>query len=419
LAAELVVPGQNDLLMFHRVRVAVMDRTNGDQVPWTEDGIQRRERVMFGREAKVAPVAPTQPPVTEAEVAWRWAKDTTNQAVLENFIKQFNDTPFAAMARARLEELRKQQAAAPASPPAAKPSPAPAPALPKPVQPAVGLPPPPPASRCDDVAATVGNERSCLKPKDTFKDCPECPEMVVIPSGSYMMGSPATEKGREEREGPQRKVTVARPFAVGKYEATFAEWDACVTAGGCKHSPDDLGSGRGKQPVVMVNWDDITKEYLPWLSQRTGRTYRLLTEAEWEYAARAGTTTPFWTGLTITREQANFGALSALTGAVATERSSVLPADSFLPNPWGLFQVHGNVSEWVEDCWHATYRGAPADGSAWTTGDCSNRVVRGGDWGEEASDLRSARRRYETPRPRGRWTGRYSTTGFRVARALD
>jgi formylglycine-generating enzyme required for sulfatase activity len=95
-----------------------------------------------------------------------------------------------------------------------------------------------------------------LKPKDTFKDCPECPEMVVIPSGSYMMGSPTTEKGREDREGPQHKVTIARPVAAGKFEATFAEWDACVAAGGCKHSPDDLGSGRGKQPVVMVNWDD-------------------------------------------------------------------------------------------------------------------------------------------------------------------
>jgi formylglycine-generating enzyme required for sulfatase activity len=135
--------------------------------------------------------------------------------------------------------------------------------------------------------------------------------------------------------------------------------------------------------------------------------------------ARAGTATPFWTGQTITREQANYEALSSPTGGLTTDRSFVLQADSFLPNPWGLLQVHGNVSEWVEDCWHATYRGAPADGSAWTTGDCSNRVVRGGDWGDEASGLRSARRRYETPRPRGRRTGRYSSTGFRVARTLD
>ena len=130
--------------------------------------------------------------------------------------------------------------------------------------------------------------------------------MVVVPAGSFMMGSPAGEASRESDEGPQRKVTIPKPFALGKFEVTLAEWDACVTAGGCKHKPEDHGWGRGKRPAINVSWDDVTKEFVPWLSRKSGKTYRLLTEAEWEYAARAGTTTPFSTGGNITTEQAHF-----------------------------------------------------------------------------------------------------------------
>jgi hypothetical protein len=136
--------------------------------------------------------------------------------------------------------------------------------------------------RCDGVEALVVNERRCLKPKDTFNDCPECPEMVVVPAGEFMMGSPGNEANRDNDEGPQRKVTIAKPFAVGKFEVTFAEWDACVAAGGCSLSPDDEGWGHERQPVINVSWDDATKEYLPWLSRKTGKTYRLLTETEWD-----------------------------------------------------------------------------------------------------------------------------------------
>src|SRR5262249_19680775 len=146
---------------------------------------------------------------------------------------------------------------------------------------------------------TVAEERA-LKPKDSFRECDVCPEMVVVPAGRFMMGSSPpgiaalgkeTKNDRYQKEGPQREGATPRPFTVGKFEVTFTEWDACVADGGCKHNPGDEGWGRGKRPVINVSWDDVTKEYLPWLSRKTGKTYRLLSEAEWEYAARAGTTT--------------------------------------------------------------------------------------------------------------------------------
>ena len=175
----------------------------------------------------------------------------------------------------------------------------------KPIQPAEAVPPKSDLGRCDDGVAEwfAGSPpiRRCLKPKDTFKDCDTCPEMVVVPAGEFMMGS---NDGQAD-EKPVHKVTIAKPFAVGKFEVTFAEWDACVAAGGCKHKPDDEGWGRGKRPVINVSWDDITKEYLPWLSRKTGKTYRLLTEAEWEYAARAGSRAKYAWGDEIGKNSAN------------------------------------------------------------------------------------------------------------------
>src|SRR5688572_33410 len=144
-----------------------------------------------------------------------------------------------------------------------------------------------------------------------FRDCDQCPELVVIPAGSFMMGSPASEAQRGYDEGPQHPVTIARPFAAGKFEITFAEWDACVSDRGCVRvdgapgaPDDDEGWGRGRQPAVKIAWSEA-KQYVQWLSRKTGKTYRLLSEAEWEYVARAGTTTPFSTGATITPKEAN------------------------------------------------------------------------------------------------------------------
>jgi formylglycine-generating enzyme required for sulfatase activity len=231
-----------------------------------------------------------------------------------------------------------------------------------------------------------------------FKDHEAGPEMVVVPAGGFKMGSPEHEEGRDNGE-TQVPVTIAGPFAVGRFAVTFDQWNACVTDGGCNgYRPNDQGWGRGNRPVINVNWDDA-KSYAAWLSRETGKTYRLLSEAEHEYVTRAGTTTPFWWGST--PKQATYN----------TERT--VTVDSFEANPWGLFNVHGNVWEWTEDCWNDSNRGNPGDGSARTTGNCSKHVVRGGSWGLDPQNLRAAYRiRYPTD-------SRYFHLGFRLARALN
>ena len=229
-----------------------------------------------------------------------------------------------------------------------------------------------------------------------------------------MGSSPRGEEGRYDSEGPQRKVAIAKTFAVGKFEVTFAEWDTCAAAGGCKHKPDDRGWGRGKRPVINVSLDDFTKDYLPWLSRKTGKTYRLLTEAEWEYAARAGTATPFSTGRTITPEQANFDGNGTYgDSAKGVYRQKTVEVGTFAANAFGLHDMHGNVWEWVQDCYKDSYTGAPADGSAVTSGDCTYGVLRGGSWVDDPTFLRSASRNRGTP------VIRYFAIGFRVARALS
>ena len=248
-----------------------------------------------------------------------------------------------------------------------------------------------------------------LTPGRVFRDCPECPEMVVLPAGSFTMGSPPGEEGRIGNEGPQRRVTIRHPFAVGKYEVTFAEWDACVSAGGCRHRPDDEGWGRDRRPVINVNWENA-RGYVRWLSRRTGKRYRLLSEAEWEYAARAGTTTRYHWGDGIGRDRANcLGCGSGENGW------KTIPVGSYLPNAFGLHDVHGNVAEWVEDCYSDSHARAPSDGSPWKGGDCSLRVVRdGGEYGPRY--MRSARR--AEPHSFVMTSGLHSI-GFRVARTLS
>ncbi len=241
----------------------------------------------------------------------------------------------------------------------------------------------------------------------SFRDCPECPEMIVVPAGSFTMGSPGSEPGREVYEGPKHKVTITKSFAAGKFAVTFAEWDACVAGGGCNgYEPDDKGWGRKDRPVINVRWDDA-KAYVVWLSAKTGQSYRLLSEAEREYVTRAGTSTPYWWGSAITSSQANYG------GGGGEGGQKTVPVKSFQPNPWGFYQVHGNVWEWIEDCWTDNYDAAPADGSAWTTEACNRRVLRGGSWGIGPNGLRAAFRSSYFA------TLRDAYTGFRVARTVS
>jgi formylglycine-generating enzyme required for sulfatase activity len=238
-------------------------------------------------------------------------------------------------------------------------------------------------------------EEQALRPLDIFKECEVCPEMIVVPAGGFMMGAPETEDDSEDNERPEHKVTIAKTFSVGRFAVTFEEWDACVADGGCRrYRPGDRGWGRGRRPVINLGWGDATV-YTKWLSEKTGRDYRLLSEAEREYVTRAGTNTPFWWGVSISSQHANYDgefAYPTATGQVGEFRRKALPVDAFAPNPWGLYQVHGNIYEWVEDCWNNNYHGAPADGSAWITGNCDRRVLRGGAYNFAPWHLRSAAR---------------------------
>ena len=234
-----------------------------------------------------------------------------------------------------------------------------------------------------------------------FRDCSDCPELVIAPSGDFAMGS-----NMKTSEEPVHHVVIGKNFAIERREVTFAQWDRCVAQSACKYSPPDQGWGRGDRPVTNVSWDDAM-EFVAWLSKTTGKPYRLPTEAEWEYAARGGATTPYWWGKEVGADHAQ---CADCGGSVKGE---TVPAGSFRPNAFGLYDTAGNAAEWVEDCWNPDYRGAPADGSAWTKGDCSLRVLRGGSFADKALSVRSsARFRYDED-------VRYYANGFRVARDLN
>jgi formylglycine-generating enzyme required for sulfatase activity len=233
-----------------------------------------------------------------------------------------------------------------------------------------------------------------LRPKDSFKECDVCPEMVVVPKGSFMMGTPANEPDRFKGEDPIHRVTLAKPFAVGRFAVSFDEWDACLADGGCGgNKGDDNGFGRGRMPAQGINFE-AAKSYLAWLSKKVGRTYRLPSESEREYFTRAGTTTPFWFGNTVTAQNANYQASTPYgSGPHGPDSKAPVVVDSYAPNPFGLYQVHGNVFEWTEDCFNKRYtEDTPADGAPWLEGDCHKRMLRGGTWSWSANMLRSGYR---------------------------
>ena len=218
---------------------------------------------------------------------------------------------------------------------------------------------------------------------------------------------PPKEPGREDKEGPQHDVLFKQPFAVGKFAVTFDEWDACVAENQCKSNPfmeesrrEQGGDRRPRMPLVLISWIDA-QHYVAWLSKKTGKTYRLLSEAELEYVTRAGTTTRYWWGNSITHSQANYGS------------KTFVPVDSYAPNPWGLYQVHGNVATWLEDCQHGDYNGAPTDGSAWETPGCEFRAYSQGGYNIGPTYQRSA-----TRGAGGIYWGGNTGTGIRVARTL-
>lgn len=249
-----------------------------------------------------------------------------------------------------------------------------------------------------------------LRPGSAFADGADLPEMVVVPAGRFMMGTTPRDNRSvgvwpmfDAMEGPVHPVTIARPFAVGRYAVTFDQWDTCVADGGCgAYRPADEGWGRGRRPVINVNYDDALA-YVAWIRRKTGQPYRLLSEAEWEYAARAGTVTPFYFGTRITHDDANYGNFYDRT----------TPVGSYPPNRFGLYDMAGNTAQWVADCNHPDFTGAPGDGSAWIAGgDCTKRNVRGGGWSLLDWTLHVAQRIGDPPQQRN------NHLGFRVARDL-
>jgi formylglycine-generating enzyme required for sulfatase activity len=380
-------------------------------------------------------------PTGEAERAWTAAQNTTSQAVLEEYIKHYGDSFYGALARARLDELKKGQVAVVA--PVAEPQPSTRPV--QNTQVAVVAPPVAPAAptfshRPCGAPLTVltvslltrspqplsAAEECALKPKDMFNECEKCPEMIVVPAGSFTMGSPNSEPGRNPIEGPQHTVTIAKPFAVGKFTVTVDQFAAfvretgydaaskCNTGeGGTTNERSDRSFSNpgfpqtGSHPAVCVNWDDANA-YVAWLSKNTGKPYRLLAEAEWEYAARAGTTTKYFWGDDIGNGNANCVGCGS-----QWDKKQTAPVGSFKPNAFGLYDMHGNVWQWLEDCFHGNYEGAPTDGSAWiSSADCGFRLSSGGAWNIHAWYLRASAR-YRFPS-----AFRLSWLGLRVARTL-
>ena len=304
--------------------------------------------------------------------------------------------------------------------------------------------------------ATVAPVATHPRPGEMFRDCPDCPDMVVIPAGTFTMGAPKDEPGFYDEDGPQRTVKIHQ-FAAGKFDVTKGQWSAFVaatdrpTVEGCQWSflPKEK-EGRASwrylgfeqddsHPAVCVTWKD-TQDYLAWIGQRAGRHYRLLSEAEWEYAARAGTTTPYPWGSKASHEQANYGGDDHAGYGVAMGRdqwaNSTSPVGSFPPNAFGVYDMHGNVLQWVADCLATTYAGLPTDGSAYQqdvlftkvtgyfatlngTRSCSYRVLRGGDYADTPQMIRSASRNWAPPSDSTLEKYSSSGVGIRVARDLN
>jgi formylglycine-generating enzyme required for sulfatase activity len=391
LAKFMLQPGVSVRGVFDKVAQAVQQHTNNKQRPRRDDGLStdivlartsadaagntnRTSTVVAGLEARRTPTNPQQ---IEDE-AWADAKRADTIAAYDAYKAGYPNGRYLASANIAIARLKHAAPSAPAV--AARPTLSP-------VTPPSANPIP-------------------TSPGQTFRDCPDCPEMVMIPAGSFTQGSPPSEVSRGNNEGPQRRVAVSA-FALSKTTVTFAEWDACVAAGGCRgYRPDDSGWGRGSRPVINVGWGDA-QSYVQWLSRKTGKRYSLPSESQWEYAARAGTTTTYHSGDAIGRANANCRDCGSQWDGKQTA-----PVASFRPNSFGLHDMAGNVRQWTADCSNENYNGAPTDGSAWTAGNCGERMLRGSSWNSVRQIARSAQRMGIRP------VVQSDGVGFRLARML-
>jgi formylglycine-generating enzyme required for sulfatase activity len=261
--------------------------------------------------------------------------------------------------------------------------------------------------------ASYGADREA----EVFKDCEDCPEMLRIEPGTFSMGSESKilYRNLDYDSQPVRVVTIEYPFAIGRHEVTFNEWDACVSAGACNgYLPPDEGWGRGDLPVIHVSWRDASA-YVTWLSETTGKTYRLPSEAEWEYVARGGVRHAFSWGRWPSHDFANYGKNKCCTGEVkgSDKWLNTSPVGSFPANAFGVYDMSGNVYEWVQDCFADSYTDASFDGSPYLGGDCDRRRIRGGAWYSDPGRIRSSYRAYQSPEQRD------YVIGFRVVREVS
>ena len=360
---------------------------------------------------------PVEPPIQLAGVVpknsaeqfeiafWESIKDSTHVSDYEAYLKAYPKGKFVALAKARIDRLR---AAAPTGAAAADAAAAGKTSR-QPTAPAkvAREPEKPPATKPEPKApavvapAPVVAARAPAKAGGEITDCSACPVLISIPAGSFSMGSNSSDAS----EKPAHAVTVNAPFAIGKYEVTVAQWTACADANACPRlSPASNPSPAS--PVRDVSWDDA-QVYLKWLTTTSGKPYRLPTEAEWEYAARGGTSSRFWWG-----EQMALGKADCKDCGPPWRSETPGKAGSFAPNPWGLYDVNGSVWEWVSDCWHNSFKDAPSDAKSWETPNCSVRVIRGGSWREGAPYMVSSSRfKYDA-------SVRHAQNGFRVARNI-
>lgn len=389
---------QIDAATPHILRQHILRHFGNDhpQTPWISPRDGSFElRSAQQRETSPAPQTSSSSPDSQEldDRNWRLACLTNEVAAYKDYIRNAPAGSYIEDAFKRIETLL---APAPIPAPAATPAPSP-------------MPDKADASRY----STPNFVNEAPKPRTptpgtVFRDADFAPEMVVIPPGEFWMGSPEDEKGRFDNEGPRHKVTIGYAFAVGKYPVTQAEWKAVMG-----NNPSEF-KDRPRNPVENVTWEHA-QAYIQKLNEMTGKSYRLLSEAEWEYCCRAGTTTAYNTGKTITTEQANFDGSSKALGlfTVGTYRQSTTPVDKFPANPFGLQDMHGNVREWVEDRYHDSYTGASQDGTAWVKGgEQKCQVSRGGSWWCGPQDVRSACR-YSCERH-----VLSNFFGFRVARTL-
>jgi formylglycine-generating enzyme required for sulfatase activity len=330
---------------------------------------------------------------------WDSVKDSSHASDYEAYLQAYPNGRFAALARARIERLK---AAAPkAETPKATPA-APLPVPEKPRQPVVKRPAdaPPAAAAPAEPARAASAPSSLQKAGTDIRDCPACPVLAVIAPGAFTMGSNSSDPS----EKPPRRVVVEAPFAIGRTEVTVEQWNACVEAGACPRTSDTARAPN--TPARDISWDDA-QLYVKWLTKVSGKPYRLPTEAEWEYAARGGTTSRYAWGDDMRRGSAN-----CKDCGDPWQADGPAPVASFTANAYGLHDMNGSVWEWVEDCWHSTYKNAPADARAWTESFCPVHVIRGGSWRDGAS--------YMPTTTRFKYDGsvRHSQNGFRVARDM-